>query len=93
MTTKPSEANDRDALLDALTDVVGGQLGKGGSFAHHRDRKRTEDILLLLLRAGRVVPAHQRVWSIDIPADDVAAVRAAGGFITLDEYRSAQAAR
>jgi hypothetical protein len=41
--------------------------------------ERTDEILLLLLRHGKRVRAHRRTWRIDIPADLLSAVYAAGG--------------
>lgn len=70
-------ADDSD-LLVALTEIVGKQLGPQGSFPGI-GRDRTEEILLLLLKRGSVVRAHDRVWSIPIPADMLDAVHRAGG--------------
>lgn len=78
-------------VLDALRDVVDAQLGPQGS--NRLGTVRTEEILLLLLRNGRRVRAHDRVWTIEIPQGDIPAVRAAGGFLTLDERKAARASR
>lgn len=74
-------------LVDALTEIVNAQLGPQGAFPRIGPdmTRRTEEILLILLKHGRVVRAHQRVWTIDIPADLVPAARAAGGFLSLEE--------
>jgi len=77
------------ALLDALADSVEATLGRGGTFAK-LGKRRTEEILLLLLHSGRTVRAHSRVWEIEIPSEDIPAVRAAGGYLTLDEYRASR---
>jgi hypothetical protein len=79
-------------LVEALGDVVEAQLGRYGSFPR-LSTERTEEILLLLLRAGRVVKAHTRLWRVEVPADLAAAARAAGGFLTQEEYEAARAAR
>lgn len=76
------------ALVDALADVAA-MLGAAGSFPH-LPRERTDEILLELLRAGRVVRGHKRVWRIAVPAELVPAVRAAGGFLSEEEYFAAR---
>lgn len=79
-------------LLNALHDTMDTQLGPGGWFSR-LGRERTEEILLLLLNAGRVVKAHTRVWETPVPPDLIPAVRAAGGFLSSEEYKTARAAQ
>jgi hypothetical protein len=85
---KPSREN---LLLDALA-AVASILGPGGSFPH-LGRGRTEEILLMLVLSGRILRGHKRLWEINIAPEHVAAVRAAGGYLTLDEWEAAKADR
>jgi hypothetical protein len=78
----------RATLLDALA-AVAAMLGPAGSFPH-LGRDRTEEILLLLLLSGRIVRGHKRIWGINIAPEDVPAVRAAGGYLSLDEWKAAK---
>ena len=84
MTSTTSASDEQAILLDALADVVSSMLGAQGTFPP-LGVERTEEILLLLLRSGRVVRGHDRVWMIPIAPEDVPAVRAARGHLSIQE--------
>jgi hypothetical protein len=77
----PASAHE---LLAALADILGKPLsgppliGPQGTVPH-LGTKRTEEILLLLLRHGVTVPAHKRAYTIEVPPELIDAVHAAGG--------------
>jgi hypothetical protein len=75
------------AVARSIAAIFRSTLGRSGSFPGWRDD--TEFLLIFLLRHGITLPAHHRIYEHPIPPDMEDAVRAAGGFLSVEEWRQA----